>query len=125
MRHYAIPPALTLAAMVLPALPALAGQADVLAVKVFRTGGTEYIFHVTVEHADTGWEHYADAWRVVGPDGTVFGTRSLQHPHVDEQPFTRSMPGVKIPRGVTAVRVEGHDNVHGWGGATVEVELPR
>ena len=107
------------------AAPALAGQTDVLAVKVFRTGGEEYIFHVTVQHADTGWEHYADAWRVVGPDGTVYDTRTLHHPHVDEQPFTRSKPGIKIPRGVTTVTVEGHDNVHGWGGATVDVELPR
>ena len=43
---------------------------------------------VTVQHADTGWDHYADAWEVLAPDGTVLGTRTLLHPHTDEQPFT-------------------------------------
>ena len=38
----------------------------------------------------TGWEHYANKWDVVGPDDTILGTRVLLHPHVNEQPFTRS-----------------------------------
>jgi len=49
----------------------------------------------------------------------------LYHPHVGEQPFTRSLSGVAIPEGVSKVTVEAHDSVQGWGGATVEVELPR
>ena len=44
---------------------------------------------------------------------------------VDEQPFTRSLSGVVIPEGVDTVTVEAHDSVHGWGGAAVEVTLPR
>jgi len=47
-------------------------------------------FDVTLSHADTGWEDYADGWRVELEDGTVLGTRVLGHPHVNEQPFTRS-----------------------------------
>lgn len=101
-----------------------AGEADVLEVRATPTGGT-WRFDVTVQHADTGWDHYADGWRVVGPDGTVYGTRTLYHPHVEEQPFTRSLAGVVIPPGVDQVVVESHDNVHGWGGATVTVNLPR
>jgi hypothetical protein len=103
--------------------PALAGPADVLKADA-RSSGDGWSFDVTVAHADTGWEHYADAWRVVGPDGTVYGTRTLFHPHVGEQPFTRSLSGVAIPDGVATVTVEAHDLVHGWGGATVEVMLP-
>ncbi|MEM7498516.1 MAG: hypothetical protein AAF371_11055 [Pseudomonadota bacterium] len=103
---------------------AAAGQADVIAAEASRTGDT-WRFSATVSHSDTGWEHYADAWRVVGPNGTVFGTRELAHPHVEEQPFTRSLSDVRIPEGVDAVRVEARDSVHGWGGASVTVELGR
>ena len=100
----------------------MAGPADVIDAKATKTGGG-WRFDVTVQHADTGWDHYADAWRVVGPDGTVYGTRTLYHPHVDEQPFTRSLSGVSIPAGVTSVTIESHDSVHGWGGATAKVSL--
>jgi hypothetical protein len=103
---------------------ALAGPADVLEVVARPSGGT-WSFDVTVRHDDAGWDHYADAWRVVGPDGTVYGTRTLYHPHVGEQPFTRSLSGVAIPADVASVTVEAHDSVHGWGGAGVEVALPR
>ena len=102
----------------------LAGSADVLKVTARSSGGS-WSFDVTVEHADTGWDHYADAWRVVGPAGIVYGTRTLFHPHVGEQPFTRSLSGVEIPDDVPAVTVEAHDSVHGWGGVSVEVTLPQ
>jgi len=102
---------------------ALAGEADVLAVEAALAGDGTYRFDVTVEHADTGWEHYADAWEVVAPDGTVLGTRTLLHPHVDEQPFTRSLTGVAIPDGTTEVTIRAHDSVDGLGGKEVTVEL--
>ncbi len=113
-----------LAAWSLTAAGALAGEADVVGVAA-RSSGGGWSFDVTVRHGDTGWEHYADAWRVVGSDGVVYGTRTLLHPHVDEQPFTRSLSGVSIPEGIDTVTVESHDSVHGWGGAAVEVTLPR
>jgi hypothetical protein len=96
--------------------PALAGEAIVLAATATPMGGT-WNFDVTVQHADEGWQHYADCWRLTGPDGTVYGLRELFHPHVDEQPFTRSLSGVAIPSGVSSVSIEAHDLVHGWGGA--------
>ena len=102
---------------------AIAGESEVTAATATRTSAG-WRFDVTVRHADTGWEHYADAWRVVGPDGTVYGTRTLYHPHVEEQPFTRSLSGVEIPASVKQVVVESHDSVHGWGGKTVTVTLP-
>lgn len=73
-----------------------------------------WVFHVTLKHADTGWKHYADAWRVVTKDGKELGTRTLYHPHVEEQPFTRSLRDVKIPAGEKEVFIEAHDKVHGW-----------
>ncbi len=84
-----------------------------------------YAFAVTVRSADTGWEKYADAWQVLGPDDDVLGTRELAHPHVDEQPFTRSLDGVEVPAGVDEVTVRARDSVEGWCGASLAVVLPR
>jgi hypothetical protein len=100
-----------------------AGEADVVGVKVKKIGTDIYSFHVTVQHKDEGWGHYANKWDVLGADGTVYGTRTLHHPHVDEQPFTRSLTGVKIS-GVKQVTIRVHDSVHEYGGAEVKVALP-
>jgi hypothetical protein len=106
-------------------IAAAGGQADVMGVEVSPGPDGSWRFNVTVQHADTGWDHYADAWEVLAPDGTVLGTRTLLHPHVNEQPFTRSLTGVRIPDGVTEVTVRAHDSVHGHGGKTLTVAVPR
>ena len=103
----------------------LAGEADVVAAEAVRAADGTWRFSVTVRHADEGWDHYADAWDVVAPDGTVLATRILHHPHVDEQPFTRSLSGVVIPEDVATVTVRAHDSAHGHGGATADVMLDR
>jgi hypothetical protein len=116
-----------LLAVLLAFLPgiAFAGEADVVDVKASYSGAQTYRFNVTVRHADTGWKHYANKWDVVAPDGTVLGTRTLYHPHVEEQPFTRSLSGVRIPDGVTSVIVRAHDLEHGYGGKEFSVKLGR
>lgn len=109
------------------ALPgaAAAGEVDVVDVTVTPESGGGYRFDVTLRHADSGWDHYADRWEVLTPDGDdVLATRVLAHPHVNEQPFTRSLGGVKIPAGLSTVRVRGHDKVHGLGGREMTVALP-
>ncbi|MEO1329516.1 MAG: hypothetical protein AAFW46_07635 [Pseudomonadota bacterium] len=107
---------------------AIAGEADVVAVEVMKIseegGLVDYRFDVTVAHADTGWDHYADAFEIIGPDGTVLGVRELLHPHVDEQPFTRSLR-LQLPTTITTVTVQANDVVHGLGGRTQRVTLPR
>jgi hypothetical protein len=102
---------------------ARAGVADVTAAHATCRDGT-CTLAVTVRHADAGWDHYADRWEVVGPDGKVLATRVLRHPHVDEQPFTRELSGVVVPAAVHRVTIRAHDSVHGWGGAEVTVDLP-
>ena len=72
------------------------------------------VFHVTPSHPDTGWDHYADGWRIELADGTVLGTRELAHPHVNEQPFTRhTMIAVPV-EGEDGVFVRASCNVDGW-----------
>jgi len=97
--------------------------ADVLFVRARLQADGTWSFDVTVQHEDIGWEHYADRWEVLSPDGQVLATRVLTHPHVNEQPFTRSQSGIVIPEGITQVRVQAHDLVHGYGGREVVVDL--
>ena len=67
---------------------------------------------------------YADAWRVVAPDGSVLGVRELAHDHASEQPFTRSLSAVEIADDVNEVTIEGRDQINGWGGLTVTIPVP-
>ena len=103
-----------LLALCLIAPPATAGVAEVVGVKASKSGDT-LRFAVTVRHADTGWQHYADGWGVFALEGAELGYRTLVHPHVDEQPFTRSLSGVTIAPDTAEVIVRPHGNVHGWG----------
>jgi hypothetical protein len=97
--------------------------ADVMFVRASLQPDGTWTFEVTVQHEDTGWEHYADRWEVLTLEGEVLATRVLAHPHVEEQPFTRSQSGVVIPEDVSEVRVRAHDLVHGYGGREVRVDL--
>lgn len=112
---------LSLAALTQP-FEVKAGEADVVQVALTRSGDGTYQASVTVKHADEGWDHYANAWEVVAPDGTVLATRVLAHPHVNEQPFTRSLSGITIPEDIKEVRFRAKDSVHGYGGK--EIVLP-
>lgn len=123
MRHSlsAIPLAIV---AILSGQAAIAGESDVVDVSVTAQGDDRFRFDVTVKHADEGWDHYADIWEVVGADGAVYGQRVLAHPHVNEQPFTRSQSGIEIPADVSEVTVRSGDTVHGLGGKEMLVKLP-
>ncbi len=106
------------------------GKADVINVDTRQTAAGVWYFSVTIQHPDTGWDYYADGWDVVLPDGTVVKpapneefTRTLWHPHVNEQPFTRSQGGIKIPAGISNVRVRAHAKPDGFGGKEMQVEV--
>lgn len=97
---------------------------DLLAAEVRSRGADTFDFDVTVSSPYDTPQRYADAFRVVGPDGAVFGERVLLHDHAGEQPFTRDLYAVKIPRGIRAVVVQARDRRFGYGGKTLEVALP-
>ncbi len=106
-------------------LPSVAGEVEVVGVNVVKSAAGVYRFDVTLRHADEGWSHYADRWQVFDAKGHVLGTRVLLHPHVNEQPFSRSKR-LTLPDGaaISRVTVRGHDKLHGWGGRELVVELP-
>jgi hypothetical protein len=97
---------------------------DIIAAKVTPRGGAIFDFDVTVSSPYDMPQRYADAFRVVGPDGKVLGERILLHDHETEQPFTRDLYGVSIPPGIKIVTIQGRDQKHGYGGRQIDVALP-
>ena len=102
-----------LCSFLLLSLEAGAGQVEIVDVRSVQTSPENYRFDVTLRHADTGWDHYADGWEVMTVGGKPLAERILYHPHVNEQPFTRSLSGVRIPPGETEVIIRARDKVHG------------
>ena len=100
-----------------------ADAAEIVAAQARNTGGTTWNISVTIRHPDTGWDHYADGWEVLAPNGDRLGYRELFHPHVDEQPFTRSLGGVDIPTGTPHVLIRARDNQAGWDTETYLLQL--
>jgi hypothetical protein len=103
---------------------ASAGQVEIVMTQFTKKADTWHV-GTTLRHDDTGWEHYADAWRVVDEKGNELGKRTLFHPHESEQPFTRYLSGVRVPAGTTIVFVEAHDKLHGWSKQRVKVDLSK
>lgn len=102
-----------------------AGDVTIVDAVAKKTGDNVYAFNVTLKHDDTGWDHYANQWQVFSEDGQLLGTRTLYHPHVEEQPFTRSLGSVKIPSNMTTVIIRARDSVHGVSPQKFRLELPR
>jgi hypothetical protein len=122
--HLIAVPALAAALLVSPALAQEPKFPDVVGVKVQARGGDAFDFDVTMTSPYDTAERYADAFRIVGPDGKEYGVRVLLHDHKDEQPFTRELTGVRVPAGVRQVTVQGRDQRSGYGGGTMTVALP-
>ncbi len=118
----AVLPVAVLPVAVLP-VAAAADPAQVVDAQAERAGGN-WTITATLRHGDTGWDDYADAWRVLSDGGDVLGTRTLAHPHVDEQPFSRSLSGIAIPDGTARVMIETSTTTTGWGGERYALDLP-
>jgi hypothetical protein len=117
--------ALAAALALLAPCPVAAGEVDVVAARVGCDAESICRIDATLRHADVGVKHYADRWEVLDAAGQVLATRVLAHPHVHEQPFTRSLYGVALPAGQERVRIRAHDSVHGIGGAELDAKVER
>lgn len=119
---------LALAAQLLPLAPARAAEEqrfpDVVGVRVVERSPEVFDFDVTVSSRYDTPARYADAFRAVAESGEVLGERHLLHDHQGEQPFTRDLYGVRIPRSIRNVVVQARDKRYGYGGQSVRVELP-
>ncbi|MEL0660958.1 hypothetical protein V6255_17650 [Psychromonas arctica] len=55
----------------------------------------------------------------------MLGKRVLLHPHDNEQPFTRSLCNVEIPKTIQKVVVNAKCNLHGVGDEKVIIDLSK
>ncbi|MFD0860017.1 hypothetical protein [Roseovarius aquimarinus] len=109
--------------MSIAASGAFAGPPEILHAEAARDD-MGWKFTVTIRHEDTGWDHYANGWDVLAEDGTVLATRTLHHPHVEEQPFTRSLRQVLLPDGTRRVFIRAHCSKGAATKEPVAVEIP-
>ena len=121
-RGFALMRSLALISLLLSPI-AFAGDVRIVDVTVECAAGS-CIFSVTLEHGDEGWNHFANQWDVVTLDDELLGSRVLHHPHVNEQPFTRSLSGVIIPAGVSQVKLRARDSMHGYSEQVFLVDIP-
>lgn len=87
--------------------------------------GMGWRISVTLSHPDTGWDHYADGWRIEDANGQVIGVRKLMHPHVNEQPFTRSLSSVILPDGTREIFIRARCSNDDWAQSVTKVDVPR
>jgi len=111
------------ALLALASVPALAGEADVIGAVAHRTAAGVYDLDVTIRSRDTGWDRYADRIEVLAPDGKVLAIRVLEHPHQDEQPFTRDVPQVRVPNGINAISIRARFKPVGYDGDVFKLPL--
>lgn len=97
---------------------------DVIDVRVHVRSDMRFDFDATISSPYDTPARYADAFRVMSPDGRQLGERTLFHDHASEQPFTRDLYGVAIPVGISTVVIQARDKKYGYGGKTMHVTLP-
>jgi len=64
-------------ALVLSSLNLLASEVEIVSAQAECNKQHECVFRVTLKHADSGWDHYANGWQVVDADGAVLVKRVL------------------------------------------------
>jgi len=102
---------------------AFAGSADVVGVESQKKGPDVYDFQITIRSDDTDQHHYADRVEAVGPNGTIYGTRTFEAPHEVPQPFTTDMSNVWVPGVVNSITFRVHFTTTGFDGVSMDVKL--
>lgn len=83
-----------------------------------------YHIKVTIEHEDTGWDDYVDAWEIIGSDGSVLGIRPFFEPELERTKTVTALAGVVIPEDVKKVTIRARKHPQGYQGEAVEITIP-
>ncbi len=86
-------------------LNAIAQPPEIVKAEAIVQNNQLFDFAVTIKHPDSGWDHYANEWVIIVDGDKEVAKRTLYHPHVNEQPFTRYLRDIKIPADVTSIKV--------------------
>ncbi len=104
-----------------------AGVARIADVQIKRDSPDQSgIYHVkvTIEHEDTGWHDYVEAWEIHGPDGEVLGVRPFFEPELERNRTVSALAGVVIPDEVEVVTIRARTYPAGLEGDPVQVVIP-
>ncbi|MDH5391783.1 MAG: hypothetical protein OEY11_01230 [Gammaproteobacteria bacterium] len=105
---------LLLISVLLMSQQVMANEVKIVDVKLVKKSAEHYRVDVTLLHGDTGWDHYADGWEILDQNKKRIGQRVLGHPHVNEQPFTRSLQNAEIAKANQHIYIRAHDKIHGY-----------
>jgi hypothetical protein len=83
-----------------------------------------YHIKVTIEHEDTGWDHYVESWEIFAPDGQILGVRPFFEPELERLKTVSALAGVVIPEDVKAVTIRARTHPSGFEGDPVKVKIP-
>jgi len=112
-----------IALLILTSQSVYAAEVEILSAQFKQMANLKWSVAVTLRHNDQGWDHFADRWQIVDQDNNILGTSILLHPHVHEQPFTRSLNSVSIPTYTQQLFIEARDNTHGWSKQRFRVDM--
>ncbi|MCL6416798.1 hypothetical protein MIB92_14145 [Aestuariirhabdus sp. Z084] len=115
---------LLLAALLAAPFHTTADEPTPVSATIESQGSGFFTISVTLKHADEGWEHYANRWEVLDGEGNILATRTLLHPHVNEQPFTRNLSAVRLPNSLDTIYIRAHDSKHGYGRRKIKLAVP-
>ena len=84
------------------------------------------IYHVkvTIEHQDTGWDDYVEAWEILDGDGLLLGVRPFFEPELDDTKTVTALSGVVIPEDIKTVTIRARKYPQGYQGDPVEITIP-
>jgi len=102
----------------------MAAKSRVVNAVITQNSGGTFRVDASVRHPDTGWDHYANNFQILDGAGNVLATRVLVHPHVNEQPFTRSQGGIVIPATIKKVFVRAKCSIDGDGVELFKLDVP-
>lgn len=83
-----------------------------------------YHISVTIEHEDTGWDDYVEAWEIADPDGKVLGVRPFFEPELEHTQTVSALAGIVIPENIKTVTIRARTYPKGIEGDPVEVQIP-
>ena len=84
------------------------------------------IYHilVTIEHEDTGWDDYVEAWEITSPEGELLGVRPFFEPELEDTRTVSALAGVVVPEEIKTVMIRARTHPNGIEGDPFEIQLP-
>jgi hypothetical protein len=83
-----------------------------------------YHIRVTIEHQDTGWDDYVEAWEITSPEGELLGVRPFFEPELDDTKTVTALAGVVIPEDIRTITIRARIHPTGIEGEPVQVQIP-